>query len=142
MNLESLCQIPFKNSIRAFKFEVIHLHNITSSHQEAQYALLFFSIVSNTFQKALWFSSSCVFFQVRLFHCSLQFYLFIYGCTRSLLMHAGFLQWRAGATLDMVRRLLIVVVSLVAEHRLQSAGLRSCSIQASLPLGMWNLLRQ
>ena len=32
-----------------FKFEVIHLHNIISSHLESYYVLLFFSIVSNTF---------------------------------------------------------------------------------------------
>ena len=45
------------------------------------------------------------------------FNLFIFGCIGSLLLHAGFLQLR-GLLFVVVRGLLIVVASLVAEHRL------------------------
>ena len=44
-------------------------------------------------------------------------YLFIFGCTGSLLLHEDFLQWqRAGYFVVAVLRLLIAVASLVAEH--------------------------
>ena len=45
------------------------------------------------------------------------FNLFIFGCAGSSLLQAGFLQLQQ-ATLVMVAGLLIVVSSLVAEHRL------------------------
>ena len=52
-------------------------------------------------------------------------YLFIFGCTGSLLLHKDFLQWqRAGYFVVAVLRLLIMVASLVVEHRLLPHGLQ------------------
>ena len=51
--------------------------------------------------------------------CVIFLLILIFGCIRSLLMHAGFLSLRrAGGYSVMVRGLLIAVASLVAEHRL------------------------
>ena len=98
MNLESLCQIPFKKSIRTFKFEVIHLHSITSSHQEAQYALLFFSIVSDNFLDSFMvFFILCIFLGkiVPLYFVVLFVYLWLYqafidACRLSLVSSRGY----------------------------------------------------
>ena len=55
-------------------------------------------------------------------------------------MHTGFslVVESRGYSLVLVGGLLIAVASLV-EHRLQSAGLRSCVAGASLPRNVWNL---
>ena len=59
-------------------------------------------------------------------HTSLSFsfsrrfiYLFVFGCTGSLLLHAGFLELqRVGATLAVVHGLLLAVASPAGEHGL------------------------
>ena len=77
------------------------------------------------------------------------------GCTGSSLLCVGFRQsQRAGAPLFVVHRLLTVVVSPVAEHRLQACRLlggcsswalerwlSSCGAQVQLLQGTWNLPR-
>ena len=70
------------------------------------------------------------------------FYLFIFGCVGSSLLHAGFLQLqRAGATLRCGARASVAVsrglsscVSWAPEHRLSSCGAR-----AQLLCSMWDL---
>ena len=86
---------------------------------------------------------------------SLFIYLFIYLAVLGLrCCTQAFLQLRqAGATLPCNAWFLIVVASLVAEHRLQACGLSSCGsralerrlsscgAQVQLPCGMWDLPR-
>ena len=60
----------------------------------------------------------------------------IFGCAGSSLLHVGFLQLGQAVV---VHEFLIVVASLVAEHRFQAHGLSSCGVQAQLPHGMQNL---
>ena len=48
---------------------------------------------------------------------------------------------RGGYSLTIVHRLLIAVMSLVAEHRLEVHELRSCGAWAALLCSMWDLPR-
>ena len=60
--------------------------------------------------------------------------VFYFGCAGPSLLRVGFLQlWRAGATLccGAVCGLLIVVASLVVEHRLQACGLQQLWLAGS-----------
>ena len=67
-----------------------------------------------------------------LFLIILAFYLLIFVCTGSSLLHLGFLelQCRGGCSLVPVNELLIVVASLVAEHGLLQFRLSSYGAQA------------
>ena len=63
--------------------------------------------------------------------------LFIYGCVGSSFLREGFLQLRqVGATLHRG-----ALVSLVAEHRLQTLRLSNCGSRAQLLRDMWDLPR-
>ena len=59
-------------------------------------------------------------------------FLFIFGCIGSLLLHVGFLSscGEQGLLFLVVCRLLIVVASLVVEHRIWARGLSSCGSRA------------
>ena len=69
----------------------------------------------------------------KMFRSSDRFlYLFILGCTGSLLLCAGFLQLqRAGLLFVVVHGLLTAVASLVAEHKLQAHGLQQLQLKCS-----------
>ena len=62
----------------------------------------------------------------------IYFFLFIYGCTGSLLLHAGFplVAARKGCSLVAVQGLLVAMASLVVEQRVQARGLESCGSPA------------
>ena len=70
----------------------------------------------------------------------------IFGCAGSLLPHGLFSIENGGYSLVVVRRLLIAMVSLVAQHGLKGTqasaivvcGLSSCSFQAQLLRSMWD----
>ena len=76
------------------------------------------------------------------------FFKFIFGCTRSSLLHTGFLQASWGSSF-LWCGLLFAVAFLVVEHGLQGAqalvavmsGLSSCGAWTWLPQGMWDLPR-
>ena len=58
-------------------------------------------------------------------HFLKELFIYFFGCTGSLLLHASFVSLqRVGATLVVVHRLLIAEASLVAERRLYARGLQ------------------
>ena len=71
-----------------------------------------------------------------------MYYLFIFGCVGSSFLCEGPLQSRqAGPLFTVVRGALILMASLVVEHRLQTRRLSSCGSRAPPLHGMWDLPR-
>ena len=87
--------------------------------------------------KLLWFSycrSLCFYFLITWIIFTFTFYLFIRGCTRTLLLRTGFLWlWQEGAPLQVWRAGFSLRWLLSGRHRLGS-----CGMWTWLPQGMWN----